>query len=494
MATVLHISAAGTVWWEKSAAGWVSTSGPPKGPVWVVTDLSEEAFVEINVPRIYGADRVSYIQRQLASRFPETVFRLALAPRVEGSLMDRLAPPVQTFTAVEPGDRVQAALAECSEPLAGVWSTSMLLAQLGRRTSMPANLFIVLCQAGSMRILFLRQRLPVLTRLIGASAVASEQAAEIVRTLRHLENTRVIERDAQRFGVLLLGGAEGLTAALATDRLDVVEPAAQWNPGADRDWNHLLFDLVCKNPPGQLAPLSFRATYLARNIERVAYLGCAISFALALWFTGGSLSVSLQAQRERAQVQALIDQSTAQLAKIDQSIQTFGVAPELVRQALAVDNEEIEQAPDLQADLQRLSRVIGAVPGARVKTLQWQLLNASESACAKDALSGVGAAPVAEAVVDAGVEPPPGRKVELQMTVLLAGGLGPRQLENQATSISRQLGQIQGSKVLQDPAKSLHEGDIQTSSAQMQAERDLLWCLTLPGVRGQPSPTAGEQP
>jgi hypothetical protein len=80
------------------------------------------------------------------------------------------------------------------------------------------------------------------------------------------------------------------------------------------------------------------------------------------------------------------------------------------------------------------------------------------------------------------------------MTVLLAGGLGPRQLENQATSISRQLGQIQGAKVLQDPAKSLHEGDIQTSSAQMQAERDLLWCLTLPGVRGQPSPTAGEQP
>lgn len=80
MATVLHISAAGPVWWEKTAAGWGSASGPGQGPVWVVTDLAEEAFVEINVPRIFGADRVSYIQRQLASKFPETVFRLALAP------------------------------------------------------------------------------------------------------------------------------------------------------------------------------------------------------------------------------------------------------------------------------------------------------------------------------------------------------------------------------------------------------------------------------
>ena len=494
MATVLHISAAGPVWWEKTAAGWGSASGPGQGPVWVVTDLAEEAFVEINVPRIFGADRVSYIQRQLASKFPETVFRLALAPRVEGGLMARLAPPVQTFTAVEPGERVQAALAKCMAPLAGVWSTSMLLTQLGQHKSMPANLFVVWCQAGSMRILFLRQRLPVLTRLIGTSAVASEQAAEVIRTLRHLENTHVIERNSKRFGALLLGGADGLADALARDRLDVVEPPAQWNPGASRDWHHLLFDLVCKNPLGQLAPVSFRASFLARNLEKLAYLGCAISVALALWFASGSLSASVQAERERVQVQASLDQSTAQLAKIDQSIESFGVPPALVRQALAVDTEEIVQTPDLQSDLLRLSRVIDNIPGARLKALQWQLLDAKDSACVQDTQSGASAAPVVEPAPDAAPAEPPGRKVEMHMTVLLEGHLKPRQLQSQAGTISDQLGQLAGAKLVQDPAKHLHAGDIHTSSTQQHAERDMVWCMTLPASQPAQPPTASEKP
>jgi hypothetical protein len=201
MPTILHINASGLSWWKKTGATWVATPEPTQGYVGVVTDVAEESFVEINVPRVFGADRKNYVQRQLAIRFADSLFRIALPPLHQGGLMARLAPPQQTLAAVDPGERIQSALQDLQVSIAGVWSASLLLAQLGKKSTVPANLFIVLCQPSGMRILYLKQRSPVLTRLITATQSTPEQAAEIVRTLRHLENTRVIERENQRLGV-----------------------------------------------------------------------------------------------------------------------------------------------------------------------------------------------------------------------------------------------------------------------------------------------------
>ena len=64
MSTVLHISAAGPVWWEKTAAGWGSASGPGQGPVWVVTDLAEGGY--------QASDMLRYNVLQLAQALEQT--------------------------------------------------------------------------------------------------------------------------------------------------------------------------------------------------------------------------------------------------------------------------------------------------------------------------------------------------------------------------------------------------------------------------------------
>jgi hypothetical protein len=183
MPTVLHISAAGSVWWTKTAKGWVTADepgkDPVKDPVWVMSDLPEETFVEINVPRVFGADRSNFVTRQLASRFPETVFRQALPPKRKGTLMERLAPPVQILAAVEPGERIHTALKPLQVPIAGVWSTSAILTRLVQRSMFPRDMFVVLCQSTHLRILFLKGRAPVLTRLVRAGETAADQASEL---------------------------------------------------------------------------------------------------------------------------------------------------------------------------------------------------------------------------------------------------------------------------------------------------------------------------
>ena len=446
----------------------------------MVTDLAEETFAEITVPRIFGADRASYVQRQLQSRLPDTAFRIALPALSAGGFMERLAPPRQTLTGVEPGERIQSALQGLQVSVAGVWSTSLLLAQLGKKATMPANLFIVLCQPQSMRILFLKQRSPVLTRLITATQSAAEQAAEIVRTLRHLENTHVIERENQRFGVLLLGAAQGLAQALAAERLDAVAPPAPWNKAEVAHWNHVLFDMAVKNPPGQLAPVSYRATYLARKWAQAAQVAGALCLAATVWVASGSINTSLQAYSARTAMQADMQSTASKVEATDSAISVLGVTPELVRKAVALDAQEITSAPSMQDDMERLSRIIGAIPGVQLKSMQWQVLGASQPACAD---SGAASAP--QPPVAPGAEPvaeaPPARKAELQFAVLVPDGAGPRLLAQQTAEISRQLALVKGIRVLQDPVLRLRQGVITAGGAKAQAGGDIQWCATMGG-------------
>lgn len=476
MACVLHISATGNVWWGKKSTGWEVLPAPGPGPVWVLTDLTEESFIEVTVPRVFGRDRSSFVERQLVNRFPETRFRVALDVQRRGSLMNRLAPPHQVLTAVEPADRITSALQNLSLPLAGVWSTSMLLARLGSKPRMPANLLIVLCQTGGMRIVFMKDRVPVLTRLVAAQESAADQAVEILRTLRHLENTRTVERGRQRFATLLLGTAQGLSPILAADRLDTLDTSLLRKKNfSAADWQPLLLDMVSKSPPGQMAPMALREGYLALQLGRAARVGS----ALCLLATGAVVLSHVGAithdHRERTQLLVNLAQLDTQIAEVDSAIQAFGVAPELLRQALAVDSEEITQAPDMVADWVDLSRVLSSVPSARLKNLQWQLLEPGASACP----ATLDAPPVAEAAPETPPSAAPARVVELKMQVVLADDAGPRKKLQQADLITTQLAKLEGVKVLQNPAQRLREGDLSAGGTQAEGERDLTWCAAL---------------
>ncbi|MCF8167946.1 MAG: hypothetical protein K9J77_04945, partial [Rhodoferax sp.] len=355
MRTVLHVSALGSSWWVSQGRTWTERPAPPAGPLWVVSDLSEETFVEISVPRIFGTDRSQFVARQLVNRFPETRFRTALPNRATGSLMNRLAPGAQTLTAVEPGDRLLAALERVPNPIVGVWSASMLLAHFGAKSAARAQVFVVMSQPSGLRIVFLKNKVPVLTRLVPAVASVAEQASEILRTVRHLENTRVIERDGTRLSALLFGTADGLSSMLTADRFDALVQPMRRRASDPSDWRHILFDLVCKRPHGQLADTAMRVSYLGRRLTQFAYgvaaLCCVGVMALAL----GTVNHTLEQQRIAEQAQAGVVRLGAQIAEVDAALQAYGVAPEHVRHVIAVERDEIAPAPDLQADLALIS-------------------------------------------------------------------------------------------------------------------------------------------
>ena len=477
MATVLFLNAQGPCWWEKQGGVWRLLPGPVSDPVWVVTDLTEETLVEITVPRIFGNDRNLFVQRQLANRFPESPFRTALKFAPSGSLMNRLAPPKQILMAIEPANRLTAAMESVQTPVVGVWSVSVLLAQMGQAKSLPGTLLIVLGQAASTRIVFLKDHIPVLTRLVAGSNSASEQALEVVRTVRHLENTRVIERGSDRLAVLLLGTHQGLAAVLSRDRIDAVEPPSPRWADSEGGWRDALFDRICKSPPGQLAPLALRSSYLTQQVRKAAGLAMGVSVLAAVVVASGSV-VSIVGDRGlRAGLNTTSTQLAVQIEQLDGSLASFGASPELLRKVLALDTDEIESAPELNSHLVALSRAIASVPNARVRSLEWQLIGPQAIPCPRDPGTVAAAAPPAETAAE------PARKVELKLSMTFGAELGPRLLLQQSTQLSDQIKAIPGASILLDPSRTLRDGDIGSASVgQADTLRQFAWCLVLPGT------------
>ncbi len=161
----------------------------------------------------------------------------------------------------------------------GVWPISMLLAQLGQDQELPDSLFIVLPGPGTLRIVYLENRTPLLTRLILTPNEIGAQIDEITRTLRHLENTKMVPRDRQVHSVLLLGDSSGFEAPMAAANLKLVG-LRRWEKKAPEDWRFPLFDLSLKSPPGQVAPLIRRAEFLSARLSRLA-LGLATAMLVA---------------------------------------------------------------------------------------------------------------------------------------------------------------------------------------------------------------------
>ena len=481
MSTVVYVTNTGAVWWKKNQQGWVTVEALNHDltqPVWVVTDLGEETFSELTVPRIFGSDRTGFVNRQLANRFPDSLFRIALPPAQVGGLMDRLAPPSQTLTAIEPSDRVELAIAKIKAPVAGVWSTSMLMARMGQRANTPPNMFVVLSQSTGMRILFLKNKVPVLTRFISTAETAQEQATEVVRTLRHLENTHVVERGNERFAVLLLGGSLELASKLGEDRLNLLELPKKWTQYQETSWTYLLFDKALQKPPGQLAPLKYRISYLAQELSKAARVGVALTVAMVATLTGISVKAALEYQQQQQQLQQQLGAVTTAMSDTEEQIAKYGVAPEMVRKAVALDTEEIENVPSMAEHMVRVGESMRQFSALRIKKWRWRMLEAADPVCVAD--TAPTASPAQELSPEAELEQQL-RKVEMQWVIEFPSGMGPYQLEQQVTEISKHLKAWKDARLVLDPANSMKKANITVASEfQAQASRDMTWCISVP--------------
>jgi hypothetical protein len=230
-------------------------------------------------------------------------------------------------------------------------------------------------------------------------------------------------------------------------------------------------------------------------LKKTAYIATALILVTTMLMASVSIKDILQTRQEQVQTQTRLNQLTAEINELDLAIQAVGVAPDTVRNALSMDTEEIVSAPDIRANLVHLSHAIGTMADARLKSLQWQFLEPGVAACASNETLAAAATTAAPEPEPTEIQPPE-RKVELQMTLQLPDNTGPRKTVQQASEMTRQLGQMHGAVILLDPAKTMLISDIRTNTSVNPTEnsRELTWCLTLPGRVPQNTPGAGSKP
>lgn len=475
MKFLLYLSPTERQLWGKEKHGWQRVSGEPHDNVWVVTDLAEESFAEIKTPRLFGRDRGSYIARQLATRYPDTPYRGFMTPSPAGDLIGRILPTRHVLFGVEAAERLNAELDATRMPVAGVWPVSILLGLLGQDKDLPADLFIVLPGPGTLRIVFLKNRTPLLTRLTLTPNQVNAQVDEIIRTLRHLENTQIVPRGRQEHPVLLLADPGGFDEPMAAAHLKRVSLQRLETTPPD-DWHFPLFDLALQSPAGQVAPLIRRAEFLSARFSKVALVLAAVILIAGLAATGKNLWSIFGMFGETRKVDASIQQINAQIAEVELKIGQFGVAPDTVRRAVALYDDEIGSVPALDQHLRLIANALASDSNLRLKDLQWRMLAPGALPCnvtiAPDPAAAGAATPV------------PGsdqRKVELSFELAVPGTYGPRDRALTLRSLSSQLASIEGITLWQDANKDLASGSLRGGSL-LAAATKLSWCMTLPGV------------
>ncbi len=474
MKYVLYLSPSDRQLWCKSAQGWQLASGEPDGPVWVVADLAEESLTESKTPRLFGRDRTSFVERQVAARYPDTPYRGSMLNLKPDDLIGRLVPTQYVFFGIDAAERLNAELDAIKAPIAGVWPVSLLMGGLARDRSLYPDLFVVLPGNGTLRIVYLKNRTAVLTRLTMTPNDSGAQVEELVRTLRHLENTQVVPRDRKAYPVLVLGSSEGYTERLDAARMLLVDlPRRDKQPVVD--WRYPLFDLVLKSPPGQVAPMTRSVSYLSARLNTLARN---MAFLIVVAGIGAASSNLLSIYRmiEQTVISAdSIEGLDEDISNLNANIARYGVAPDTVRRAVGLYEEEISGVPGMETHLRLLSKVLSKDPNLRLRDLQWRLLPPGADPCLTSA-TAVDAAAGAEAK-------PPGsdqRRVELSFDLAVPETYGPRDRAQTLRAISSELSAIPESNIWQDANKELASGSLRGGTVLSAAAR-LSWCLTLPG-------------
>lgn len=455
--------------------------------------MAEETLTEVQVPRLYGRDRAGFIARQLTSRFPETPYRTALPASSQTGLLNRLAPLRQTLLALDARERIDQVLDNLDAKVAGLWTTSGLLARLGASKTLPGNLFIVVPGMQSMRILFLKERVPIISRLVRESNTSQSVAAEIIRTLRHLENTKVIERDGEKLPVLVLGDSEGIAQGLLDERMRLIAAPTSLRKAATSDFKFALFDLAIQSPPGQLAPLSRRTAHVAAAVGRLAYTMAAATICLALWNLLASYERIQDARTLIARSQSALTELGRKLTLVEKSIVAYPVTSELVKNTIRLEREELLSAPPLPKQLASITAALAADPSLRLGRLDWSIQSPLAPSCPTDtAIAPATAAPPSATASETAAGASGSR---MSFDVLIPPALTGKARTSVIAAVSERLAKIPGVTLQLDPAKLQPASSLAGGSRQAGKDPALVaWCLDMANLSPAGAPTQESKP
>lgn len=484
MKTVLLIDAVSARYFRREHGLWRLSEKPLRtDKLWVIANIPEETLEPFQLPLLFGRDRSMFLERRLAAAFPHSLYRAA--PVISGNWLKAGTAVITGLTTAEP---ITGPLDKLDIPITGVWGMAMLLTLMAKRISTP-NMLLVMPSAHYLRILVLKEGIPVLTRCIqryGEVNESDSDASEILRTRQHLENRRFFEHDAIP-PVLYLGDATG--AHLTEAGIALLPLPDALRPKGDAAHLHPLFEFVVSSPGGQLAPLQLRASHLAENLRLAAYTGCAASVLTAVLFGQNNFRAMLELHGREKILNADLQKASTEREHLAIRINATGTDPALVRQATRFAQLEMDAAPTPDSILQFTARAIADLPQVRIKSLAFRFPKPGEHYCQGRSVIDV---PLLDRKIDlplpGGSEPDdvhgateiPNRYAELQFTILLTDNLAPAAQSEVRKHISAVLKTQSGVQLMQDPAAFSMINTLKGGFGMDTGNTESLWCMSIP--------------
>ncbi len=483
MKTVLFVNSSGARYFRRDQGLWQLIEKPDRNDrLWVIANVPEEALEAFQVPLLFGRDRSHFLERHLVNAVPHSQYRAASV--ISGNWFK---PGTALLTGLTTAEAVTSRLDKIDIPIAGVWGISMLLTLLARRASL-GNVVIVLPSVHFLRILVLKDGIPVLTRCIHRYSDESENdsdANEILRTRQHLENRHIFEHNAIP-PVLYLGESASVNAHLHRAGITLLTPPGSLYPKGDAAYLHALFELVVTSPKGQLAPLQLRAHHLAQSLRQAAYIGCGCSLLTAIMFGQADFLQLIHLHNQEKFLQADLQHANYDREQLAARISATGMDPKLVSQATKFAEREMDTAPTPASLLQFTANAIADAPRVRIKSLTYRFPNRGESFCQGHTVIDL---PLInkkfDLPLDAGSTPADSdnslqRFTELQFSILLTSTLPPAELIEIKKHISAALKAGKGVQLMLDPAAFSLINTLKGGFGMDTAQTENLWCMSIP--------------
>lgn len=366
--------------WIPSPRGLVAGVARDGATLVAVVDSGDETYVTASVPRIRGGYAARLRQRRLEREFPEASLRAAmtLRQRRRDGLTDIVLVAVAADAAIDAN--VADLGAHCK--LCAVTTPSLLVAAWLRRARLkPRRLLVMLPTPAGLRLVFIEDGQPSLTRLMPAVDATGGTAAEISRTIQYLQNTQRIEHDTAPeiwFWGFQPGQAE---ACLPRDVPHVlgVAPQVPGLPDPGKDGLQALFaSASAAAPRTQLGSDRLRLRWFAHEARRWSLrVGAAIMLAALagssaqLWRTQQVERATAAMQAENSLISSGQDQLQARLASRNLSLEDVRVLPEL-EQALRASAVQFDEIATL------VGSSVAATPGTRLVSLRFRSMPVSE--------------------------------------------------------------------------------------------------------------------
>ncbi len=191
---------------------------------------------------------------------------------------------------------------------------------------------------------------------------------------------------------------------------------------------------------------------------------------------GSNLGSILSLIAQERGIATSIKELDGQIAAVEGEIGRYGVAPDLLRNAISIYDREIASVPPLEAGFRLVADAISADMALRLSELQLRLVLPSANTCGVDLTSEDGMKrPEATA---------PGvakRRIEISFDLTIPGSYGPRDRAQTVRLVSQRLTNVDGVSLWTDANKELSAGSLRGGTTVSAASRQG-WCVTIPGM------------